>query len=120
MAWTADPLAARREERSRLIAGARDYAERLAESIELRAALVAGSVARGDFNLWSDVDVVVMSDDLPEPGPARAELLGRPGVPRIEAHGYTTAELAAARRRRDRLVVEALDRGVRVYGEPPA
>lgn len=28
--------------------------------------MVFGSVARGDFNLWSDIDVLVVADNLPE------------------------------------------------------
>ena len=119
MSWTADPLAERREERERLIELARAYAERLAARLPLVAAAVTGSVARGDFNLWSDVDLLVVSDALPNAPQERAALLseGRPG--RVEPHGYTTAELMRALERGDPFVQGARDDGVLLRGELP-
>jgi predicted nucleotidyltransferase len=115
--WTADPLAGRRAERERLIALARAYVERLADVVPVGAAAVAGSVARGDFNVWSDIDVVVVSDALPEAGPARAEALALGEAPGVEPHGYTRAELRRALERGDPLVLEAVERGVPLRGE---
>jgi predicted nucleotidyltransferase len=86
----------------------------------LSAAVVAGSVARGDFNLWSDVDVVVVSDALPAQGDERAELLARDAEPGLEVHGYTGAEFARALERGDRLVLEAAELGVVLAGRLPA
>jgi uncharacterized protein len=117
MSWTADPLAERRAERARLIELARSYAERLAERLPVEAAAVAGSVARGDFNVWSDVDVLVVSDALPDRPPDRAALLaaGRPG--RVEPHGYTRDELRRALARGDSLACGAAEYGVVLRGE---
>jgi predicted nucleotidyltransferase len=81
-------------------------------------AAVAGSVSRGDFNLWSDVDVVVVSDGLPAPGPARAAALGD-AVSGLELHGYTRAEFARALERGDRLACEAVESGVVLIGAMP-
>jgi hypothetical protein len=119
MGWTADPLARRRAERDELLARARAHVEELARRIPVSAAAVAGSVARGDFNVWSDVDVVVVSDALPAPGPARAEALDRGAASGLELHGYTSAELARAVERGDRLALEATDSGVLLVGEFP-
>ena len=96
----------RRAERERLIESARAHVERLARSLPIRRAAVVGSVARGDFNVWSDVDVVVIADGLPARTLDRLELLmeGRP--PRVEVIGFTPEELEDARRRRNRLAVE--------------
>jgi predicted nucleotidyltransferase len=93
-------------ERERLIQLAREHVRRLAERVPIRQAAVVGSVARGDFNVWSDVDVVVVADGLPERLLERLDLLmeGRP--PGIEPIGFTAAELEEARRRRNPLVVE--------------
>jgi hypothetical protein len=78
-------LAARRAERERLIGLARGYVERLSARVSVLGAAVVGSVARGDFNVWSDVDVVVVSDDVPEGSPTGAPSWGptrRPGSSR--------------------------------------
>lgn len=101
-----DVLAERRAERDRLMAIARAYADALSARLPVRAVVLAGSLARGDFNVWSDVDVLVVADGLPERALDRLELLmeGRP--PRVEPIGFTPAELEDARRRGNPLVVE--------------
>jgi predicted nucleotidyltransferase len=85
----------------------------------VRAAVVAGSVARGDFNLWSDIDLVVISDSLPASGPEREETLALDAAPGLELHGYTTAEYVRALERGDRLALEASERGVLLEGRLP-
>ena len=99
-------VAERHAERERLIEAARNHIEQLSQRLSIRQAAVVGSVARGDFNVWSDVDVVLVADELPERLLDRLDLLmeGRP--PRVEVIGFTLAELADARRRRNPLVVE--------------
>jgi predicted nucleotidyltransferase len=101
-------------ERERLIRLAREHVRQLSNRLPVRQAAVVGSVARGDFNVWSDVDVVVVADGLPERTLDRLELLmeGRP--PCVEPIGFTPAELADARRRRNPLVVELDSIGVPV------
>jgi uncharacterized protein len=119
MTWVVDPLERRRAERDRLVARARAHVVRIAGRIPVLAAAVAGSVARGDFNVWSDVDIVIVSDALPEPGPSRAELLGAGAPAGIEPHGYTTSEFARAIDRDDRLAREAVEYGVLLLGRLP-
>ena len=99
-------LAERHAERERLIAQAREHARRLARRVTLRQAAVVGSVARGDFNVWSDVDLVIVAEQLPERVPDRLALLLEDRPPRVEVIGFTPAELDEARRRRNRLVEE--------------
>lgn len=50
--------------RENLVDLASQYADRVRDRYG-PAVLPFGSVARGDFNLWSDVDVLVVSDALP-------------------------------------------------------
>jgi hypothetical protein len=119
MSWTADPRAARRAERERLIELAHRYVAGLSSRLPLEAAAVAGSVARGDFNVWSDVDVVVISEALPEHGIERAAVLGASPVPGVEPHGYTLAEFRRALGRGDRLACEAVEHGVPLHGVLP-
>jgi predicted nucleotidyltransferase len=107
-------LARRHAERDRLIEAARAHAQALARRFRVRRAAVVGSVARGDFNVWSDVDLLVVADDLPERVPDRlaAVMEGRP--PRIEVIAMTPAEFDEARRRGNRLVQEMDSIGVEV------
>lgn len=112
----ADPLAERRQERERLRSLAREYVRRLKARMPVRAAALVGSVARGDFNLWSDVDVVVVADDLPERVPDRALLLGRDAPPGVQPIGFTTEEFERAFARGDPLAREAVSAGQRLKG----
>lgn len=113
----ADPLAERTIERERLIELARDYVERLAARLSLVAAAVVGSVARGDFNVWSDVDVVVIADALPVRVPDRAALLAADLSPGVQPVGFTPDEFVAARARGNALAREAVEAGVILVGE---
>ena len=105
------PIEARRLERESLIELARSYAESLDRRMDVVAAYLVGSVARGDFNVWSDVDVVVISRNLPE------RLLDRlmqfaDAPARIQVAAFTPAEFDQAVRRRNPLATEALEVGV--------
>ncbi len=109
--------ARRRAEQESLLALAREYERRL-HLAGVRAVVVFGSVARGDFNRGSDVDVLVVADGLPEGVAARMELLGSP-VPRVQALGWTPAELVIQLARRDPIAVEAYGAGVVIRGALP-
>ncbi|MGH2961246.1 MAG: nucleotidyltransferase domain-containing protein [Solirubrobacterales bacterium] len=107
----------RRAERARLVRVARDYAERLADRLPgVRSVVVAGSVSRGDFNVWSDIDVIVVADGLPDGVRDRLEVLLEGAPPGIEAFGYTPDELERELGRRNALVRDAVEHGVSVYG----
>jgi predicted nucleotidyltransferase len=68
-------------------------------------------VARGDFNVWSDIDVIVVARELPLELLPRADLfLDRP--PTVQVVAYTVQEFRAELGRRNPLVVEAATVGV--------
>lgn len=98
-----------------MVAKAQRYVDELSQRMHVIAAAVAGSVARGDFNLWSDIDVVVVADDLPETDRDRARLL-MTDASGIEPIGYTPDELRRALSKRDALAVEAVEVGVPLAG----
>lgn len=112
----ADALVERSRERDRLIELARVYVQSLADRMPLVAAAVVGSVARGDFNVWSDVDVVVVAEALPGRAPERGRLLGEDVPGGVQPIGFTPAEFAAALRRRNPLTVEAVTVGIHLRG----
>ncbi len=99
---------------------ARVWAEALAQRLELVAVVVFGSSARGDFNKWSDLDVLVVARGLPGGSRERLDVLMRGAPPGLQAVGWTPAELAARRQRRDPIAVECDSVGVAVYGRSPA
>lgn len=101
----------RLREQQDMIDTARAYVEHLRSRLAVERAWVAGSVARGDFNVWSDIDVVLVAADLPEDPLRRLDLFGdRP--PKVEIVSFTPDEIETARRKNNPLVLEALERGV--------
>lgn len=112
-------IEARQRERQHLILRARTWADDLARRLPgLMTVVVVGSVARGDFNKWSDVDVVVVADPLPDGFLARWDLVS-PLPARLQPIVWTTADLDRARRTRNPLAVEADGAGVVVWGALP-
>jgi len=108
-------LERRRAEQSEWIERARSYVDVLARDIPIRAAAVVGSVARGDFNLWSDTDLLVVSDAFDVSPRARDEQLGRwpAGVQPI---AWTPEEWHAQIERGNPIAREAAERGVWLRG----
>ncbi|MBE3597279.1 MAG: nucleotidyltransferase domain-containing protein [Limnochordaceae bacterium] len=115
-AATVHPALRRRiEEQERLLEVARHYACKLAETLAVRWAVVAGSVARGDFHDGSDIDVLVVSDALPSEPLRRAKVLFEVAEGGVEPKGLTLAEVKREIHRRNPLVLEALASGMVVY-----
>lgn len=110
-------LARRREERQERI----DRARRFADALPVRphAVIVFGSVARGDFNRWSDVDVLVIVDAAAGPSHRRADALG-PAPGGVQVVVWTPREFAAQRDRGNPIVRESLDRGIWLVGNAAA
>lgn len=48
--------------RNNLISALRQYSETLERIFGKTTLILFGSFARGDFNLWSDVDIIIISD----------------------------------------------------------
>ena len=109
----------RRGERQALIETAAAWAERLASRHEVAAVVVFGSTARGDFNKWSDVDVLVVAPELPGGRRERDELLTADATPGVQPVAWTPEELAERRRRNDPIARECDAIGVTVYGALP-
>ena len=82
---------AREAEWETLKAEARAYATRVRRDFPDARVFLYGSVARGDFNLHSDIDLLVVAA-LPEHPLRRSEVLYRYVVGREEPKGLTPAE----------------------------
>ena len=110
----------RAQQRARIEAVA-TWAGCLAAEREVSAVVVFGSTVRGDFNKWSDVDVLVVAEELPDEWRTRTEVLAADAPLGLQQVGWTPAELAERRRRGDPIARECDAVGVVVYGAlPPA
>lgn len=107
----------RRAEQRELVARARQFADALDPALGVRAVVVFGSVARGDFNKWSDIDVLVVAEALPDRVLERCDALGSlpPGVQPV---AWTPAEWTLQCSRRNPITAEAVDGGVWLVGSP--
>lgn len=110
-----DVIRRRRAERSDLLDRARAFATQLPDVLGVRAVVVFGSVARGDFHDSSDIDVLVVAEHLPAGIHARYRALGELGS-LIEPIPWTPAEWLRQRARRNPVAVEADDVGVWLVG----
>ncbi|HXF56600.1 MAG TPA: nucleotidyltransferase domain-containing protein [Actinomycetota bacterium] len=110
-------VAERVRRRAELIELARTYVRSLGQRLPLVAAAVVGSVARGDFNVWSDVDVVVVAESLPERLPERLALLTRDAPPGVQPVGFTPQEFRWALDKRNPLARAVREEGVVILGD---
>ncbi len=101
-------------EQAEMIGVARGYVCRLRRRLSIDRAWVAGSVARGDFNAWSDIDLVLVARDLPS-GPAQRHQLFHDRPAKIEVAAFTREEFDRAQNKKNALVLEALHAGVDVF-----
>lgn len=113
-------VARRRAERAAKIADGSAWAATLGERLPglQGVVVVVGSYARGDFNRWSDGDVLVVADGLSEQWLARCDVVA-PKPPGVEAIVWTPGELAERRSGHDRVAVEVYQAGVAVLGALP-
>lgn len=109
--------ARRRTDRADRLQRARLWSDQLPRALGLRAVVVFGSVARGDFHDESDIDVLVIAEHLPPDPVARQLVIGSPAPGGIEAVAWTPDEWRV-REDRDPIGIEAVEVGVWLVGAP--
>lgn len=97
----------RRKLRERVIEEASKWAGGLPFKV---TAILIGSYARGDFNLWSDTDIVLVSEDF-EGGPIR-RLKALDIPPGFQVIPLTLKEFRRLLMRRNQLAVEVASYGI--------
>jgi predicted nucleotidyltransferase len=107
----------RRAEQLEVRHRALNYIEQLAERLDIVSAVIVGSFARGDFNRWSDVDLLVIAHNLPDDPRSRAELTAA-APKRFEVHPCTVAEYQRARSLNNRMILDAPS-GILLFGTLP-
>lgn len=107
----------RRAVQRELVGRAERFAGALGPELGVSAVVVFGSVARGDFNLWSDVDVLVVVAGAGDDVVDRVRSAGR-NIGLIAPVVWTPAQLRAQLHRRDPIAVESVERGLWLVGAP--
>jgi len=97
-------------ERRRIREQVIEKARRWAGSIPFKtSAILVGSYARGDFNLWSDIDVIVITESDSRPVERLKNMENPPG---FEVIPLTPKEFRRLVEKKNPLALEALSRGI--------
>ena len=88
--------------------------------IKIRSVVVMGSRARGGWKPWSDVDVLVVAEDLPK-GLERLEVLRvleeEVVESEVEVRAYTSDEFKEALKGLSLTALDAVSEGVAIYDD---
>lgn len=88
-----------------------DYSRVVSSKLGKFTGVLYGSMARGDNNLWSDIDFLVISDKLPDNPLKRLEFLYSLTDTAIEVKGYKRKEFIKMIEKRNPLALDALVEG---------
>lgn len=105
------------KERERLLKESRGYLLELRKKIGPLSGFVYGSVARGDFNDASDIDIIIIAENLPEKILDRLELLSSIAKPGIEPKGYTYLEFKKLKKKKNNYLSYILNEAVVVLDD---
>ncbi|SNQ60089.1 nucleotidyltransferase domain-containing protein [Candidatus Methanoperedens nitratireducens] len=89
----------------------KEYSKAASSKLGKFTGILYGSMARGDYNIWSDIDFLVISDKLPENPLKRLEFLYSLTDTPIEVKGYTKNEFLKMIEKRNPLALDALVEG---------
>jgi len=98
--------------------GINKFCKKVVKEIQPKCIILYGSLARGDFNERSDVDVIVISSKLPKNYYKRAELLHNmvETLDPIEPLGFTPEEFINMIKKRHCTSLFAMKEGKVLYG----
>ena len=88
-----------------------DYSKTASSKLGKFTGVLYGSMARGDANVWSDIDFLVISDQLPENPLKRLEFLYSFTDTPIEVKGYTKNEFLKMIEKRNPIALDSLVEG---------
>ncbi len=95
----------------------RHVVEKLKSRYEIHAVILFGSVARGDWGPWSDIDLLIVGE-FSKPYLSRLgevmEILKEVKAP-IEPHPYTMDEVKEMLTKLNPLIIDALSEGKQIY-----
>lgn len=88
-----------------------EYSKVISSKLGKFTGVLYGSMARGDNNIWSDIDFLVISDKLPENPLKRLEFLYSLTETPIEVKGYTRNEFLKMIEKRNPTALDSLIEG---------
>jgi predicted nucleotidyltransferase len=88
-----------------------EYSKIVSSKLGKFTGVLYGSMARGDNNLWSDIDFIVISDKLPQNPLKRLEFLYSLTETPIEVKGYTRNEFLKMIEKRNPIALDSLSEG---------
>ena len=91
---------------------AHEYVHSLESELSITLAVVIGSVARGDFNDASDIDVIIVAEDLPMDPLKRSAVLYENVPPLVEPKAYTKDEFRKLLSKKNPIALATLSEGV--------
>jgi hypothetical protein len=96
----------------------REYARSKAKAHQVKAIVLAGSLAKGNYTGSSDADILVIAENLPSSVLERYVLFSEPAMPiDLEPWVYTTEEFISKIRQGDRFATESLQFGIPLFGK---
>ncbi|MGJ7044807.1 nucleotidyltransferase domain-containing protein [Thermoanaerobacterium thermosulfurigenes] len=107
----------REKKRNNLIDIGKKYSKIISDVLHPMCAIIIGSVARGDFNDNSDIDVILISDKIPANYKERMKLLYDHVFDAIEPKGYNTNEFKLLYFKKNPISVEAIEKGIVIYDD---
>ncbi|MBA2245792.1 MAG: nucleotidyltransferase domain-containing protein [Gemmatimonadetes bacterium] len=107
----------RRAQRQELLDRAESYVAEVEARFPVRRAVVFGSVARGDFNLWSDIDLLLVIEGMMGNPLERMDAV-EPRPPLVQPVIWTPEEWHAQRARGNQIVRDASAQGEWLRGSP--
>lgn len=98
--------------RQQSIEAAKEYGKNIKNILGDAIVIIIGSIAKGDFNEASDIDVLVISDALPKNPLQRFEVLYLVAKGNIEPKGYTRQEFDTMIAKQNPMAVDAVKNGI--------
>ncbi|MCX9085898.1 MAG: nucleotidyltransferase domain-containing protein [Candidatus Methanoperedens sp.] len=89
-----------------------EYSKVVSSKLGKFTGVLYGSMARGDNNLWSDIDFLVISDKLPQNPLKRLEFLYSLTETPIEVKGYTKKEFLKMIENRNPIALDSIIEGI--------
>jgi predicted nucleotidyltransferase len=96
----------------------RTYAEAKAKAHDVKAIVLAGSLAKGTYTGLSDADILVIAEAIPKRALERYGIFADPNLPiDVQPRVYTPSEFIRIIKQQDRFAQECLEIGIPLYGE---
>lgn len=101
--------------RDKVIKDAKSFVRCVSKIIKIKNAILFGSYARGDFNAWSDVDILIVADDeIPSNPIHRLEMIMRciQKYPFIEPIIVNSIEYSRLKKKKNPIIQECEKYGI--------